>query len=224
MTAARNQLRQRADYTHKHNLTCGRHGWLRLTPAYSVKVVDDLIGRCDAGVRVLDPFCGTATTALSAAYCGHAAVTTDINPFLVWLGEAKTARYSARAIASTRKALGAALAEIASVEPVPVPPIHNIERWWSQTALLFLQALKAGIVHVTRDGSAQRTLLLIAFCRTAIVLSNAAFNHQSMSFKDGAKLSFDIETNYGDIFRQDVEFVIEWGCGQPSCDCNGSAR
>ena len=216
MTAARDQLRQRADYTHKHNLTCGRHGWLRLTPAYSVKVVEDLIRRCDAGVRVLDPFCGTATTALSAAYHGHAAVTTDINPFLVWLGEAKTARYSARAIASTRKALSDALAEIGSVEPFPVPPIHNIERWWSHTALLFLQTLKASIAHVTRDGSAQRTLLLIAFCRTAIVLSNAAFNHQSMSFKDGEQPSFDIETNFSDIFRQDVEFVLSGAADNPS--------
>ena len=216
MTAARNQLRQRADYTHKHNLTLGRHGWLRLTPAYSVKVVDDLIGRCNAGVRVLDPFCGTATTALSAAYHGHEAVTTDINPFLVWLGEAKTARYSARAIASTRKALDDALAELDSLEPVPAPPIHNIKRWWSQTALLFLQTLKAGIFHVTHEGSAQRTLLLIAFCRTAIAISNAAFNHQSMSFKDGAQLSFDLEINFGDIFRQDVEFVLSGAAHNPS--------
>ena len=49
-------LRQRAEYTYKHNLKHGRHGWLRLTPAYSVKVVDELIDSCDAGVRVLDPF------------------------------------------------------------------------------------------------------------------------------------------------------------------------
>jgi hypothetical protein len=33
------RLRQRADYTHKHNKASGRHGWLRLTPAYSLKIV-----------------------------------------------------------------------------------------------------------------------------------------------------------------------------------------
>ena len=36
------KLRQRADYTHKFNVGAGRHGWLRLTPAYSVKVVEEI--------------------------------------------------------------------------------------------------------------------------------------------------------------------------------------
>src|SRR6266508_381390 len=89
----RDTLRQRADYTHKFNLTSGRHGWLRLTPAYSIKIVEELIGRFDRPLRVFDPFAGTATTALSAAYHGHEAVTIDINPFLIWFGQTKTAHF-----------------------------------------------------------------------------------------------------------------------------------
>jgi hypothetical protein len=80
----RADLRQRADYTHKANLKTGRHGWLRLTPAYSVKIVEELVTQYDRPMRIYDPFCGTATTALSAAYHGHEGVTTDINPF--WCG------------------------------------------------------------------------------------------------------------------------------------------
>src|SRR5437773_1144189 len=90
-------LRQRADYTHKYNIKTGRHGWLRLTPAYSVRVVEELMDHTKDHLRVFDPFSGTATTALSAAYHGHTASTTDINPFLVWLGKAKTDHYSAAA-------------------------------------------------------------------------------------------------------------------------------
>jgi hypothetical protein len=37
------RLQQRADYTHKANLKTGRHGWLRLTPAYGVKVVEQIM-------------------------------------------------------------------------------------------------------------------------------------------------------------------------------------
>lgn len=37
------KLRQRSDLTFKHNLSKGRHGWFRLTPAYSVKIVDDIL-------------------------------------------------------------------------------------------------------------------------------------------------------------------------------------
>ena len=47
--AVRENLRQRADYTHKHNVKTGRHGWLRLTPAYSVKVVEELIDHATTG-------------------------------------------------------------------------------------------------------------------------------------------------------------------------------
>src|SRR4051812_36275513 len=95
-------LRQQADLTHKYNLKTGRHGWLRLTPAYSVKIVEDLIGQSDLTLRIFDPFAGTATTALSAANHGHDAVTIDINPFLVWFGSVKTASYVRGTIESTR--------------------------------------------------------------------------------------------------------------------------
>ncbi len=39
----RRSLAQRADYTHKHNAESGRHGWLRLTPAYSLKIVGEIL-------------------------------------------------------------------------------------------------------------------------------------------------------------------------------------
>ena len=133
------RLRQRADYTHKYNLRHGRHGWLRLTPAYSVKVVEDLIARFDRPMRVFDPFSGTATTALSAGYHGHEGVTTDINPFLVWLGQVKTAHYTPRVLTAALSACAEALdlAKRGAVAPVLPPPIHNIERWWSPAALVF---------------------------------------------------------------------------------------
>ena len=71
-----------------------------------------------------------------------------------------------------------------AVEPAEPPPIYNIRRWWRPEALEFLCALKAGIEAESGEDSAERNLLLVAFCRTLIELSNAAFNHQSMSFKD----------------------------------------
>ena len=214
-TVAREQLRQRADYTHKFNANTGRHGWLRLTPAYSVKIVEEIISRYEDPMRVLDPFCGTATTALSAAYHGHGGVTTEINPFLVWLGQAKTAQYSDALIASTRRA-GARVVESVkckAIEPVKVPHIHNIERWWREETLEFLCALRSGIEVESTESSPERTLLLVAFCRTLIGLSNAAFNHQSMSFKDDGQLHFPLDMDMGYVFSEDVRFVLD-GAGE----------
>lgn len=218
--ATREQLRQRTDYTHKPNLKTGRHGWLRLTPAYSVKVVEEVIGRYDGRydrpMRVFDPFCGTATTALSAAYHGHHGVTTDINSFLIWLGRAKVAQYSAEEIEATRDAgkQAVALVRCGSVVPVPIPPIHNIERWWPAAALQFLCSLRASLEQVSAPGSPVQTLLMVAFCRTLIGLSNAAFNHQSMSFKDALPL-LPLDLNMGDLYVEDLRFVLAGAAQNP---------
>ncbi len=208
--AARANLLQRADYTHKFNAKTGRHGWLRLTPAYSVKMVDELILQCDRPMRIFDPFCGTATTALSAAYHGHEGVTTDINPFLVWLGVAKTAHYSPADLAATRDACIRSITLVAQrkIIPVPPPPIHKIERWWAPSALDFLCSLRAAIDVVSELSSPEQNLLMVAFCRTLISLSNAAFNHQSMSFKDAAQLPFTFDQDMAGVFAEDVRFVL----------------
>ncbi|MBN1610357.1 MAG: DNA adenine methylase, partial [Polyangiaceae bacterium] len=84
-----------ARLTFKGNLRTTRYGWLRLTPAYSVHLVGELLDRVPIGSgKVLDPFCGTGTTALVCAERGIRAQTTDINPFLVWLARAKARRYT----------------------------------------------------------------------------------------------------------------------------------
>ncbi len=216
-TLARTELRQRSDYTHRFNEQAGRHGWLRLTPAYSVRVVDELMDRYDGAARVLDPFCGTATTALSAAYRGYEGVTTDINPFLVWLGQAKTAQYSNADIASTQRARERLICRLrqGNLEPVKAPPMHNIKRWWSKEALKFLCVLRAGIEEESEAKSPERDLLLIAFCRTLIDLSNAAFNHQSMSFKEDGQLRLPIDADMEHIFCEGLRFVLRGAENNP---------
>jgi len=209
--AVATSLRQRADYTYKYNRKTARHGWLRLTPAYSVRVVEELLDPVQTSLRVLDPFCGTATTALSAACHGHDAITTDINPFLVWFGRAKTDCYSFEVIKSTRDACTLIIEQIRNKrgKMVEAPAIHNIERWWSATALSFLCHLQQAINDCTEDSSQENTLLKVAFCRTLIACSNAAFNHQSMSFKKTSQEELCFEIDYFDLFESNVDFVLD---------------
>lgn len=214
----REQLRQRSDYTHKFNAKSGRHGWLRLTPAYSLKIVEELITGHSKAKRIFDPFCGTGTTVLSSAYHGHEGVTTDINPFLVWLAQAKTAYYSPKQISATKEACASVLDLVRQqgVEPDPAPPIHNIERWWSSKSLDFLRLLLAAIKAMTKEHSPERTLLLIAFCRSLIELSNAAFNHQSLSFKDDCQLDKGFDLDMATIFSEDVRYVLGGASENPT--------
>lgn len=210
-------LRQRTEYTHKFNRPAGRHGWIRLTPAYSVRLVEELIEKCPPKTRIYDPFCGTATTVLNAAYHGHEAVTTDINPFLVWLGQAKIAHYAVDAITSSREASIHALKLVADkkIEASGLPPIHNIERWWSEETLTFLCRLRSAIDLVSYAESQERVILLVAFCRTLIGLSNAAFNHQSMSFKNAEQLPMLTSLDMSSFYAEDVRFILSGAAENP---------
>lgn len=187
MTATTVALRQHAELTHKQNLHHGRHGWLRLTPAYSVRLVDQVLAEFGSGaVRVFEPFSGTGTTPLCAAYRGLDAVAVDINPFLIWLGRVKSARYTRAhclALGAVAKSIARRVDE-GKAQPAEPPSLKNIARWWRPAELTFVSALRSEVARAA-DGPV-RDLLEVAFCRTMISLSNAAFNHQSMSFKDGA--------------------------------------
>jgi len=205
-------LNQRSDYTQKYNQNFNRHNWLRLTPAYSVKIVEDLLSdfRADP-VHILDPFCGMATTALCAANRGHLTTTVDVNPFLVWLASAKTTSYPESVVGSARKACMDALycIETETVPPMAEPPIHNIGRWWSAQARHFFCRLRPAIELVTTEMSKERSLLLIAFCRTLIATSNASFNHQSMSFRSSDQTVAESGADLHRLFSDDVFHVLD---------------
>ena len=216
--------KQRADLTFKHNTQNGRHGWLRLTPAYSVKVVQQLLKGEPQGLSVIDPFSGTATTALCAAEHGHNAVAVDINPFLVWFGKAKTSIYShenIEAASEEGRAVKKAV-ETRAVEPVPIPPISNAERWWDAGKLDYLCLTRAAIRKHSNEGTPVRDLLDVAFCRCLIRLSNAAFNHQSMSFRDKKPdpmmpLWSTATPQHDGEFLRDLDFVLRSARENPAC-------
>jgi DNA modification methylase len=179
---------RRDDLTFRGNLRSTRHGWLRLTPAYSVKLVGEILdaARPERGAVVLDPFCGTGTTALVCAERGIAADTTDINPFLVWLARAKSHAYSAAELRTFRRHAGAVhgVVENASAERPWCPALHQIEKWWDGETLLALGRAMAEIRRLGRGrAGAAGDLLQLAFCRTMIERANVSFAHQSMSFK-----------------------------------------
>lgn len=187
-------------FTFRANTGVGRHGWLRLTPAYGVTLVRRALADIPPGSVVTDPFAGTGTTPLAAAEAGMIGQGFDINPFLLWLGRAKSADHSPGTLAAAEAAVGAVarkartgLAALAADGPAPtpdalpwVPPIRSIERWWGPGALAALAHLRAGIDALAEDDPQVTDLLTVALCRTLIEVSGAAFNHQSMSFTRSA--------------------------------------
>lgn len=179
---------QRSDYTFKYNTKLGRHGWLRLTPAYSVKLVQELVSETPKNAFILDPFSGTATTGLCAAEIGMTAHLCDINPFLIWFGNTKLFDFSEEKLNELETVFNSILSEFQEKigEDNWVPSLFNIERWWSGHTLPIIAALRTQIVERVGEPSDDpySNLIWISFCRLIIETSSAAFNHVSMSFKD----------------------------------------
>jgi len=174
-------LRRKEHLTFKGNRSRGRHGWLRLTPAYSLHLVQDLVAGLSEDDLVLDPFCGTGTTALACSQHKIACDTVDVNPFLIWLATAKCALYSQAEIQRVQAfAERLASGELGGSEAW-APPIQDIHKWWSEPTLHALSGLFA---QMSQESSARsRDLLRIAFCRAAIETAAVSFGHQSMSFR-----------------------------------------
>ena len=209
-----NAVRQNAEFTYRYNKTLGRHGWLRLTPAYSVKIVEQILSELSyTPTAVLEPFSGTGTTELVCANKGIKSFAFDVNPFLVWLATVKTENYSMEDIALFKDKYQEIISNIADYEQYDFPNIFNIERWWNSRQLVFLAKMKTAIYKVQE--SKIQNLLKIAFCRTLIELSNAAFDHVSTSFKNDTcddGFTFDIGT---DIFASACRIIIETAAVNP---------
>jgi DNA modification methylase len=194
--------KQRADLTFKDNLKRGRHSWLRLTPAYSVKIVEQILDENPHIQSVLDPFSGTGTTGLVASERGLKCDLWDINPLLVWLAKVKCDIYTPLQIAHIQQ-ISQEIIIFANKVPINnlwFPPISNIARWWSNNYLIPLAKIFHAINHLCPIINKERNLLYIAFCQIMIQWSNASFNHQSMSFKK--------PTNQMRLFDESEETMI----------------
>jgi hypothetical protein len=178
--------------TFKGNLGRSRYSWLRLTPAYSVHLVSDILKDTmhhEQNMCVLDPFCGTGTTALVCAEQNILCATTDINPFLIWLTQVKTNRYSANEIQNflvMARQIAHHLARATGELSPWLPELSHIEKWWDAETLHILSVAMDAIKTMETTKAVSPSvidLLKVVFCRVMIETSQASFRHQSMSFK-----------------------------------------
>lgn len=214
------KVSQRSDYTFKYNRKIGRHGWLRLTPAYSVKLVEELLLVDKDSSLILDPFSGTATTGLAAAESGKKSYLYEINPFLIWFGNAKCSHYIDSDI-DKAKLFATKAVNALSVNHIAnywVPNIHNIERWWCGATLPIISSLRNELASICGEPGESKSsnLVWIAFCRLVIETSSAAFNHVSMSFQDGVT-TFSIH-EISNLFLEIIDAILESAANNPIGD------
>ncbi len=191
--------------TFKANLNNGRHGWLRLTPAYSWQLVKHLIDNTEIrneGTVILDPFCGSGTTALLCAQHGIRCDAVDINPFLVWLANVKCALYREQDI-QLAESLSDSLLEAAPRDNHScwAPPIRDIHKWWTPQTLEALSWLFENLQTVEEEPA--RNLLKVAFCQVIIETALVSFGHQSLSFR-----KLPMQPIHASVTQQTRQYVI----------------
>ncbi len=208
------KLSRRSELTFKANLQNGRHGWLRLTPAYAASIVKNLLHDVPANSVILDPFAGTGTTGLVCAEQGFRCDMVEINPFLAWLARAKVRCYSSehvkRALCIASRATALCASQL-HLPPEWLPPMRSIERWWTPQRLHILAHLHSAIRTLCRDEPIEVSdLLLVAFCQVLARWSNAGYHHPSVTFR----------TAEPDLFAQeDKELILNdfLGCVSRVC-------
>ena len=200
----------RDQLTHRGNLRDLRYGWLRLTPMYSVHLVEELLSDDLRGAdgKVLDPFCGTGTTALVCGERGIESDTTDINPFLLWLTKVKTTNYEPIDLEVARsEAYEIALAARHEGTGTRwIPPLRNIEKWWDEDMLGCLSRAWERTSAVENERVSD--LLTVAFLRTVIQTAHVSFGHQSMSFKARKVAQVGPFELFADKWQRSVESVL----------------
>ncbi len=202
------KIKKNTEYTFKYNINAGRHGWLRLTPAYSVKVVEEVLKKLSYKPKmILEPFSGTGTTELVCANNGFCSTAYDINPFLVWVANVKTRKYTEEDNLNYYNAVHQIIGNIQDYEEADYPNIHNIERWWNPMQLKFLAKLKTVIWN--EQNVNVKDLLKMSFCRTLIEVSNASFSHVSTSFKDNTEEDNFTFSQGEDIFLQICKMIAK---------------
>jgi DNA modification methylase len=164
---------------------------------------------------VLDPFSGTGTTGLVCAENDIQCDLIDINPFLVWLASVKTANYRVEQLQNVQQGVHTICNKVANnheIDKLWIPTIHNINRWWPESRLITLAKIFHELNQQFPTSSSDKDLMLVAFCNLIIHWSNAAFNHQSMSFDDNANgqlALFDEERQMLDHLKDIVHKIVD---------------
>ena len=126
------------------------------------------------GDYILDPFCGSGTTAIEAMLLGRNAVSIDIDPFARLLISVKTAKYSEEDISILDGIVG----KLSKMNPTEiaieeVPAIPNIEKWFCDKSILWLSNFKREIKILCKGNVKIQNYLYVVLAGIIRKVSNA---------------------------------------------------
>lgn len=196
------------------------HRWYLLTAAYAPALVRRCLSKFtkDGITNVLDPFSGTGTTVLESKKQGYDAVGVEFNPVYKEVAETKTTwdlntdklRKLESDLFDTISQYraewdGVEVDDFADAVGVTPPQIYNRDRWWHGYVLRDLLAARESIPQLG-VGDEYRRFFRVALLGILIEVSNATYNHVSLSYMD--EPPEDVDT-LGALRKQIDEMILD---------------
>ena len=182
-----------------------------------------------AGDTVLDPFCGSGTTAIESMLLGRNAMSIDIDPFARLLIKVKTTVYTKKDI-NYLDALVKQIREMSPVEGIqyPIPDIPNIEKWFCKHSILWLSFLKYSIDTLAADNQNIKDYLYVVLSGIIRKVSNAdevspkpyISTKYPKTPSDPAELFFKVEDMYREAIIDFSETVAPLSCKSAILESN----
>jgi len=144
------------------------HGLHRFPGKFIPQVPRYLLRYSRQGRRILDPFCGSGTTLIEAAVCGHECIGCDIDPLSVLITRAKVRPLVTAQLLDLQTRLKDIDWQHGCDELIP--PISNLNHWFSDEAVTQLSALKKNCCELEEPS---RSFALAVFSSIIRRVSNA---------------------------------------------------
>lgn len=183
-----------------------RHRWYYFKEGFSSGLVEEAInlnGGSKKRLNIIDPFCGSGTTALTSALNGHNCITTEVNPFLAFIAKVKTRSGTWRRsnflqkleqiINSSEKGSYSRLESFSTFSKRP-----NLDKWIYNTSVI--RSFTSILESIEQFGGSYQE----AFKMAAIVASSECSN----VIKDGKAVRY--KKNWKELQYSDNDFIIKF--------------
>lgn len=181
------------------------------------------------GDTVLDPFCGSGTTAIESMLLGRNAMSIDIDPFARLLIKVKTTVYTKEDI----NFLDPVVKQMKAMSPAegiqyPIPSIPNIEKWFCEKSILWLSFFKHTIDTLAADNQNIKDYLYVVLSGIIRKVSNAdevspkPYISKKYPKKpaDPSELFFKVEDMYREAIIGFSEIVAPQNCNSTILESN----
>lgn len=155
------------------------HQWFKYREGFSGKLIEDLINRSSASPNeiIVDPFCGSGTTLVSAVTMGFDALGIDVNPMSTELSKVKTKKYDQQIIKTIENELIGLETNFISISNTE---FHDISKYFDTDKYFDLMRIKKYLDSII-DSDAQE-IMNTAFLSIIEEVSNRKRDGNGLKF------------------------------------------